>query len=558
MVFLGKQLSTKQIFVVLVMVTLIVYQLLRVIVFVNVYGGLEHDGGWLLGVARSLAERGAYTTMVSTIVDPTVRGGVNVDGKFNIQDEQGRIWFFTGNGIGPGSIAVDALFLKLFGVGFWQLHLGPLFFFSLYLILASLILLRVRGLGAAAPFHLYLFLYPTLSIFLGYEAMGEVPAMAYILLAFLLFAYTVRKPAGGRRRWLWFFISGLAVGLAINTKLIALLSLGGVFVVWLKQVWQRRSGLVEGLLLAGGALSVLALWELVHLVILSRLAGFAMYRRHLQERIRFILDDGSGLGAQDHSGTQFLWDKALLFSEISHPNRVLALLALLLVAVGGLALIWLYRRDEARQNWVLLLWAGWLGNAAWFIGLAKTGWVRHAWFGLILAVMVICLIVGELVYRIRNRPGWGLAVAAVLVAGIILPGFVAQRQAATMFITDQLVESWHQEQLAAKYTKVPWMIIPRAEQERVVDFLQRLPPQARVFYPANAKAAEIAVLSGKIFYPLDRQDLMSPEESDVILIGATLISPWKDPGIRHSIIERARVECPNFLYELPHYIICRQ
>ena len=114
---------------------------------------------------RFRTERGTYTTLVSTLVDPAIPAGINVDHKFDIQDDEGRIWFFTGNGIGPAIIGVDALFLKLFGVGFWQLHLGPLFFFTAYLLLAGVILLLIRGLSSVLLFNLYLFLYPQLSIF---------------------------------------------------------------------------------------------------------------------------------------------------------------------------------------------------------------------------------------------------------------------------------------------------------------------------------------------------------------------------------------------------------
>jgi hypothetical protein len=323
-------------------------------------------------------------------------------------------------------------------------------------------------------------------------------------------------------------------------------------------MWERRATLKQGVVLAIGVPIIPALWELTHLVVLTRVAGFEMYQQNLQGRIRHFLNEGSGVGAQDYSGAQFFWDKTLIISEISHPHQILSLLTLLLVALGGLVLVWLYRHHRVRQNWVILLGVGWLGNVIWFIGLAKTGWVRHAWFGLILAVMVLCLIFGEALRRLRRQPNWPNVALAILTAGILLPGFVAQRDAATFFITDDLVEKWRQKQIAAKYSRVPWMITPRVEQQRVVDFLQQLPAEGRVFYPANHRAAEIAVQTGKIFYPIDRRDLMSPTESDVILVGVTLISPWKDPGIRHSIIERARVECPNFLYESDYYIICRQ
>ena len=194
--------------------------------------------------------------------------------------------------------------------------------------------------------------------------------MAYILLTYLLFAYTVQQvynspdnlPSTKRRHLILFLLSGLVAGLAINAKLIALLSLGGIGVIWLKLVWQRRVNLKQSLALVFGTLTIPALWELIQLVVIKRLTNFDMYRRHLQERIRFIADDGSGFGAQDHNGLEFLWEKALIISEISHSQEFFSLLTLLLVAAGGLVLSWLYRRNQVQQNWILLLWVGWLGR----------------------------------------------------------------------------------------------------------------------------------------------------------------------------------------------------
>ena len=114
------RISKNHLWALLVTVILITYQLVRIVAFINVYGGIEHDGGWMLSISRSLAEQGTYTTMVSTIVDPTVPGDIGVDGKFDIQASDGRIWFFTGNGIGPTSIVPDALVLKIFGTDFFQ------------------------------------------------------------------------------------------------------------------------------------------------------------------------------------------------------------------------------------------------------------------------------------------------------------------------------------------------------------------------------------------------------------------------------------------------------
>lgn len=562
MTFLGKSFQRNQIIAWILLLTLTVLQLVRVIVFVNDYGGLEHDGGWLLGVSRSLAERGTFTTMVSTIVDPTVTGGRNIDGNVDVQDREGRIWFYVANSVGPLVFGINALFLKILGVNFWSLHIGSLLFFTVYLILAATILLKAQGFGAALLFHVYLFLYPHLSIFLSYEALGEVPGIVSVFLAYIIFAHTANldnvSSDRGAKHLKWYFLSGLTTGLAINTKLLGLLCLGGIFVLWLKLLWERRTTVWAGVVLGLGVLTIPTLWELTHLVVLTRIANFDIYRLNLQGRIYHFLNEGSGIGVQDYGGSQFIWDKILTISEISQPNQVIALLTLLLVLVGGPILLWHFRHHRARQHWIILLWFGWLGNIIWFVGIGKTGWVRHAWFGLILAVMILCIIFGECLSQLARRPlKWQAVGATTLVAITLIPGFVAQHNAATLFITDNLVELWRQKQVAAKYSKVPWMITPRFEQEQVVDFIQQLPPDANVYYPENHKAAEIAVQAGRIFYPLARRDFMQKTEDDIIIIGITLISPWKDPGIRHSLIERAKVECPKFLYQSEYYIICK-
>ncbi|NJN99312.1 MAG: hypothetical protein HC875_37060 [Anaerolineales bacterium] len=182
----------------LVIFTLTVYQLARVVAFVNVYGGIEHDSAWSLGAARSLAERGTYTSMISTIVDPTVSGGINVDGKFDIQDEAGRIWFRTSTSVGPASILPNALVLRLFGVNFWTLRAGPLLIYTFFLLAAAYILYRLAGLAAIGLFHAYLFFYPHLSIFLSYEALGEMPGLFYLTCALVVFAGAVSAGSAAR------------------------------------------------------------------------------------------------------------------------------------------------------------------------------------------------------------------------------------------------------------------------------------------------------------------------------------------------------------------------
>jgi len=334
---------------IIIVLLLTILQLVRVISFANVYGGIEHDGGWMLSISRSLADHGTYTTMVSTIVDPNTLGGIGVDEKFDIQASDGRIWFFTGNGIGPSSIVPDALVLKIFGTDFWALHIGPLIFYTFFLLLAALILYRLAGLWAVILFNAFLFFYPHLSIFLGYEAMGEVPSMFYILWAYLAFGWALKKQP---QRWWHFLLAGLVVGLALNAKLITLWSLSGIFIwssfLWIKSIVRqnrldrnrststpfRFSNLIS---LTGGTILPPLLWEVVHLVVLTRIADFELYLRNADQRIKFILDDGSGVGLQTHSGSEFFWDKFFLLSEITHPQRWVAAIIFLAIFFGALA-----------------------------------------------------------------------------------------------------------------------------------------------------------------------------------------------------------------------------
>ncbi|RME72353.1 MAG: hypothetical protein D6784_13670, partial [Chloroflexi bacterium] len=519
---------------------LMVYQLIRLVAFIEVYGGIEHDGGWMLSISRSLAEQGTYTTMVSTIVDPTVIGGIDVDRKFNIQAADGRIWFFTGNGIGPGSIIPDAVIIWLFGSGFWALRAGPLLFYLLFLGLGSLILYRLSGLPAVLLWHAFLFFYPHLSVFLGYEAMGEVPTMVYILGAYLLLAGAMAHSEARPRH---FFLAGVVGGLAINTKLIALWSVGGAglaaVVPWLMgryRQYRRQRAVNPGLtfkklsLWGIGVLSVLGLWEAVHLVILNWLAGFEMYRQHTWQRFQFVLDDGSGVGLRIHSGPEFFWDKFFLLSEVTHPQRPIVAILFVFLLVGGGWLIWRRWGEIYAQTLVISIWGGWLLNTIWFVTLAKTGWPRHFWFGMVLATMLLSLLGSELLktYPValrRSWQQWGTWGIRVTFWILILWSFAGQQYVRSFFISDEIVPYWQQKQHENKYdASLPWVLIPRQQQQAVVDYINQMPAEAHVYYPANHKVAEIPPQTGRLHYPLNRRQFMNQHPADIVVIGPSLVS----------------------------------
>lgn len=565
----------------LLVLGLTAYQLVRVIAFANVYGGIEHDSGWFLTVSRSLAERGTYTTLVSTIVDPTVPGDTSIDSKFNIQDRDGRIWFFTGSGTGPASIVPNAIVLKIFGFGYWALRAGPLLFFALLMLATAYVMYRLAGVAAIVIFHGFLFCYPRLSIFLSYEAMGEVAALFYAMWAYLAYAAATQSK---RRRCLHFLGAGLVAGLAINTKMLALLSVGGI-TGWAGLRWlfapagERKSRVAELLSFGVGAVSLQLLWELVQMVVLLQLADFHMYLRHLQQRLGFIQHEGSGLGARQHVGVDFVWRKFLLLREVVHPEDWVTAIGFVAILLGSWALILLWRtRKPHAQNLLGPMWLGLLVNTAWFVGIAKTGWPRHFWFGLMLAGMLLSAIpvalirLGwprELHSQLPARPRSSLASKsgklALLVSGfamlaLIAWGFASQPLVWSLLLPDKIVPYWLEHRYDYyDFAGLPWVVIPRAHQVEVVDYINNLPPEASVYYPEQYKAAEIAPQTGRIQYPLQRRfhPTVKPHPADIVLVPPPLISAWRfEPAMHQELLRRVEAACPNPVLRNDYYVIC--
>ena len=563
---------TEAVVALLVVLVLTGYQLVRIISLVNVYGGIEHDGGWFLSISRSLAERGTYTTLVSTIVDPYDVGGTNIDFKYDIQDEEGRIWFFTGSGTGPASIVPNAVILKIFGFGFWAQRAGPLLFYTVLLLLMALSVYHLGGLPSILLFQAFIFCYPRLSISLSYEAMGEGTTLCYATATFLAFAAGTQT----KRHRIWFFVlAGLLGGLAINTKMLAILSIGGIL-GWAGIRWvlgyggSRRERFQEMVAFGGVAAVVQVLWELVQLVVLARLTNIGLYLAHLQGRLTFIRDDGSGLGERKHFGTEFLYRKLLLLREVAHPQEWVTVLVFVCIFVGGLALILLWRqRRPYAHNLLAVIWLAWLGNTAWFVSMAKTGWPRHYWFGLMLAVVLLSAIPIALMRQCFDEQvrGRGIRFPAILgpVAGgigviLVVWGFVRQPHVWHVFLPNAIVPYWLDHRVDYfDFAGLPWVIVTRADQEAVVDYINAMPADARVYYPERHKAAEIPCLTGRIQYPLNRRTHPGVKQhpADIVLVPPSLISVWRfAPVTRQELLSLVEQACPNPVLKNDHYMIC--
>ncbi len=532
---------------------LILYQMIRIVVFVSEYGGVEHDGGWALGIARSVAERGTYTSLTSTVVDPNVQTGFNYDDQFTIQDEKGREYFFVAHTTGPGAVLPNALVFKIFGVSFWTSRLAPLIFFFLFLVLASAILYFMQGMVSVVVLHLYLFFFPQLYIFLGYDVLAEMPSMVYALTGFILF---VQATQSKQRSLRWFFAGGILAGLSLSARLATVIIFGGFAVVWLILYRQKKTSLKSAFAVIIGTLSVSTLWQLIVFVSLMRVSNFTAYRNHVWGRIEFFLRTMKGI-TPVAEGLELFLLKAIIISELSYPHLLISLLLFLTTAVGGALLIKHFWADSARRNMIIIVWTAWLVYTVWFLNGPKNAWTRYYWYGLVWMVMLMGIMFGLLVRQIREKPKVINVAGGLFLGALFVFSFSRQPQALNAFITPELIEVWRQRQLTTRDTYLPWIIVPRQEQADVAELIRNLPAEANIYYPEGHKTAELSFLTNRIFYTLPRRQLMGPNPQDVVIMGPAIISPWKkEQQQRLDILDTIHRECPSIIWESPNYIIC--
>jgi len=318
-------------------------------------------------------------------------------------------------------------------------------------------------------------------------------------------------------------------------------------------------------LLAGTVLP-LVLWELVHFGVLTRLVGDEAYLRHVRQRIKFILDDGSGVGLRTHSGPDFFWDKFFMLEEVAHPQRWVTAILFAVILAGGLILLWIWRARPGKHNLLAPIWLGWLANTAWFVGLAKTGWPRHYWFGLVLTIILLSVIpvvfwqhgLQDLGHALARK--WSSIAWLALGTGVIFLigwGFISQPYVWGVLLPDQIVPYWQDKQINNKYeSSLPWIIIPRQAQTEVANYIKKMPPEANVYYPGQHKGAEIPPQTGRIHYPLKRRDYLEPHPADIALIGPSMISPWQDSVRRRDVLQLVAQQCPRPALVNDYYMIC--
>jgi len=287
--------------------------LIRTIFFASQFGGVEHDSGWYLGVARNLAQRGIYASYTNTIKEEGAGPFSNIHGRYSVQDKDGFSYFPAGVTVGPGYIVPEALMMKLFGHGWWQYRLWSLISYAGLLFIVFLIVYRIGGVLALVILSLWLWITPHLTIQFSYESYGEHVALFYLLLSFYLIFHAHK----GKNQKLLYLLSGFFFSLSFLTKYLFFLA-GFAFLAL--AIWQfvkdtnRLKTFRLWIIWVGFLLLPIIAFELYRYLFLVTRFGIESWHAINKDLIIHFQSNGSGLNMADVNW-KFLNTKAMFWNE---------------------------------------------------------------------------------------------------------------------------------------------------------------------------------------------------------------------------------------------------
>lgn len=308
---------------------------------------------------------------------------------------------------GPGLLAFVALGIKAFGNLIWVPRVSAL---ALNLLLCGFLVWRLRAVLGTRMQLVALILWPLvysrISVYLWIAPVGEVTGFLYTALAATL---VYQGMESGKDRLV--IAGGLVAGLAWLTKLVIVISLGGILAYPLFHIWHRIPGITVARVLRQwvwliAAMAMLPLlWWLYQQVILGTLPiDLAAYR---ESRVRYLfLKTGSGIDDLVGSwqaghllaylGQRILGNLAVYASSLEHfplPGTWFFVPTLLVLAASLLHA--LYRFDTPAIRWQLAILLPAALHLGWAIIFSDVWHSQHMVHGLFLAWFVLVAMIAR-------------------------------------------------------------------------------------------------------------------------------------------------------------------
>lgn len=514
---------------------------LRLVIFCASFGAVEHDSGWYIGLARNLAHHGLYASNLNSISDGDAPGAHHsIFFRVSVQDKEGRIYFPAAVTVGPGMILPLAASILALGDQVWAFRLAPLIACFGLLFLSMIWMARFSGarcwLGPLVLFF-WLWMYPQFWFQLSYEAFAEPTALFYWMLAAIFFA---------RARYV---ASGFFMGLAIETKLLALLGFAAFLAVGARRLmlrdWLRFS--------LATAAPVLA-FELYRLIEMTRRFDLEAWKATNTDLLTVLIRNGSG--ADSATGIE-----SELFAKKLDVWKLIGIrwgaLGFALVGSAGAYRALVLRRQSSRGKihpFFALVFIYVVTHLAWYVFKSPTGWGRHAWPGLFLGMMLISSLVSAgLSHPLRH---WDRALVALAVLAF---GFHGRHVFAQPIFRHSVVEEWNRIRSAYPIQGFPSSaLFELGDQIEVARFIENsISRDAWLHYQETWLVAEMTAFTKRVFYPFSIARLPKDREHYIIF------GPYQAQGFYYSFETKEMHDqffsqyCESQVFQNPSYSICR-
>jgi len=527
--------------------------ILRTIFFAFNFGAVEHDSGWFVGVARNLAQRGIYASYTNTIKIEGIGSHPSIHGRYSVQDSQGFSYFPAGVTSGPGYVIPQAMIFKLFGFGFWQIRGWPLAAFFLMLIFLFLLTYQLGGFIALLILQVWMWVIPQLYITFSYEAFGEHIALLYLLVSFFLLSVYSRF----KSKKLIFFTSGLLFSLSILTKYLTFLAGGGVLAFALLDLYTNKKSLKNSFqywtCFILGIFLPIGLFEFFRYINLTTLFDKSAWQATNMDFLLHFKSNGSGAGLYDLDW-DFVSKKLTVWTKVGITYFLLPWTAFI-----GSSFIHFKQKIKVKKALFLLIFASSLSVFLWYLFVSSTGWSRHAWIGLMLAMVVISGVLGK-IFELRKK--FGLFIYVVLIVLIGLVTFSSRGLHPKFLLDREDIESWRIVRYQGGIQGLPHTdTFSLADQKDLIYFFsQNIKGEDRVYYLGWFLVAEASPLVDKVFYSLDRyleiRQAESPEGGKSYLI----IGPYQKG--KYSLVPKSYYPlklsqlCEAVVFENSSYTLC--
>ncbi|MBF0362118.1 MAG: hypothetical protein HQK49_13970 [Oligoflexia bacterium] len=486
--------------------------MLRIICFADKWGGIEHDSAWYLGVAKNLATQSIYASSVNTQAD-NKEIGMSIHGRPVVHDSDGYNYFYSSITVGPGFILPQAIFYKIFGVGWWQNRLWALTGMCLLFLLSALMISYFKNIYSLLIFFLWIWCIPQLTIVYAYEAFSEHIAVLWIILSIFFGYYSCKdkiwKKSFNHTSFLFIFFAGIFSSLAVLTKLLAFfifLSFAIFFLIELTIDRRFKSTCVRGTFYLMGFIIPIALYNLYQYIYLSIYFTSEAYPLVLKDFQLVMQSGGSGVKSilEMLSNGPFIEAKFNFWNDVGINNCWLFWITFIF---GCFYL--LYKKRDKKINIIILLSLLLLSiNSLWFILISPNGWFRHVWYGAYIGMLLFSIICGEFliksfkfIYAKKRKisiPLWPIIVALILYLFFPYQNFMYNFNF-DRENTDKLDGLRHSRALQG----IPPAIFSLSDQKELVSFFEKnIKKEDKIYYLSYFLAAEVPLIVDKIIFPI--------------------------------------------------------